>query len=122
MTVVRDQDGGTDIQVFADVVKVDADEFQIDANQGWSRADWQQHRYHSLATASPACPEVLTGLFDNPPGAKYVGEGDEQRLLMGDITPGTSPEAYVALFSSPLERSVMVATWVVPGSGEVDDA
>lgn len=57
--VVRDLDGGVDVQVFIDGAPAPVSEYVVDAGAGWDWDQWKDWRDSCLATASPATQAAL---------------------------------------------------------------
>lgn len=78
LIVVRDPDGGVDIQVFADgTAVVGHGEVVIDTGSGWNWEDWKAFRDGEIKAARKISPHYLAAVrdaFDSPPGGRdYIG-------------------------------------------------
>ncbi|MGW5147594.1 hypothetical protein [Rhodococcus koreensis] len=95
--VVRDPDGPTEIQLFADGEKVtDFTEYVIDAGAGHMWEDWTATRDENLRIASEGAREVLLEEYDDPPGGEYVEDRETNHWLYGipdfdDYGPAPQP-------------------------------
>lgn len=75
LVVVRDPDGGTDIDCYVDGYPVPFTEYMVDAGAGYTRSDWDETTAEYLAQASS---ELVRGRIDaardRPPGWQYIDE------------------------------------------------
>jgi len=72
VAVVRDPDGGTDIQVFINGAGVSFEEFTVDAGAGFDQESWDAHVEWINSNASEAVCEYLAPILADPPGREYI--------------------------------------------------
>lgn len=83
--VVRDPDGGTDVQVLLLGEEVQLAEYHVDAGSGWEWSDWCEHRDDCLARASAQMRPRLVEAFDDPPGGQYVTDRDQAAWVEREV-------------------------------------
>lgn len=76
LVVVRDPDGGTEVDAFLDGEPIIGTEYTIDAGAGADWDGWKSTRDENLAAASPNVRSALIAAYDDPPGGQYI-EGRE---------------------------------------------
>lgn len=85
--LVRDPDGETSLQLFADGVRVPFDEiaeYVIDAGHGYTWDDWKDSRDWALQLASTrAVRNALLDAYADPPGGQYVDKPADVEWLDG---------------------------------------
>lgn len=83
LVIERDPDGGTYVQVFADGIEVNTEEYVIDAGAGYEWDDWKEVRDNNLAAASsPAVRAALENAYKRPAGWQYIdGKPDDEDWL-----------------------------------------
>lgn len=70
----RDEDGGTDVNVFLDGRPITAEVTVVDPGAGWTTADWHQHRQMETERASPAAAALIGEHYDRGEHSHHITE------------------------------------------------
>ena len=84
LIIVRDPDGGNDVQAFLGGEPIDATEYVIDAGSGIEWESWKETRDRNLAAASPQARAALIPAYDDPPGGSYVEGRDDEPWITNE--------------------------------------